>query len=469
VAEELKKRHKIEIQLDLVGLKRAGIDPHMLVTKRVSGVALGAALCLTLEELQLRYAVHDEVLLITSQERAASDEFMLTRIYPVKDLVLVRNENDEIQVDSQPLVDLIENAIAPKSWVGNGGTGIMCFYGLQDGCLLVVSQAQEVHEGIVNLLGSLRRFGNAAPRDVKDLRLPKCVRPALPYYVGPAPQPVAVAPTEGRSAVALSTSARAAVSQVSPGAICVPQAPVGGGRILTPEMAAAPEPLSLTDAGLSPVDAAINAALTSPTEIACEKTPLRQLVEELKKRHKIEIQLDAAGLRDAGVAADTPVTKHLSNISLGAALRLILGELECGYTIHNEVLLITSPARVESDEWIITKIYPVKDLVLVKTEKGEIQTEMEPLIDLLANMISMKSWVDNGGPPANMIFAYEFQDRCLLIVTQTPQVHKEISELLGALRRCVARDSKQAIHLRLPQLPKAVLTCPPVAQGGGVF
>ncbi len=34
------------------------------------------------------------------------------------------------------------------------------------------------------------------------------------------------------------------------------------------------------------------------------------------------------------------------------------------YVIHNEVLLITSPTKAESDEFMTTKVYPVADLVL---------------------------------------------------------------------------------------------------------
>jgi hypothetical protein len=38
--------------------------------------------------------------------------------------------------------------------------------------------------------------------------------------------------------------------------------------------------------------------------------------------------------------------------------------LQLKYVIHNEVLLITTPEKAESDDYMTTKVYPVADLVL---------------------------------------------------------------------------------------------------------
>ena len=449
VADELKKRHGVEIQLDLAALKEAGVEPSTPVTEHVANVTLRAALRRMLDKLQLRCAVHDEVLLVTSQQRAASDDFMLTRIYPVKDLVLVRNENDEIQADCETLVDLIKETVAPRSWNENGGQGIVISYALQDRCLLVVNQTQEVHEGVLGFLTALRRFGNPAPKDIKELRLPKLRRAELPNYCPPNSQsPAHAAQSPGTGATTASSSAQtsAVLSQVA-----APYLPHGFARcvrILTPEMAAAPEPLSLTDADVTSAEAKINAALESPTEIACDNMPLRQLVEQLKKRHKIEIQLDLPALKEAGVDPGSPVTRHVADVSLRAALRLVLEGLQLDYAVQDGVLLITSAPRAESEEFLLTRIYPVEDLLL-KNRKGEIEVDFEPLLDLITLTISTKSWEESGG--SGMIPSYQFQDRCLLVVTQTPHVHEQISQLFGALRRCGGNDGKKPIDHRLPR------------------
>ena len=47
-------------------------------------------------------------------------------------------------------------------------------------------------------------------------------------------------------------------------------------------------------------------------------------------------------------------------MSLKPALRLLLDELQLKYVIHNEVLLITSPVKAESDEYMTTRLLPGK-------------------------------------------------------------------------------------------------------------
>ena len=114
----------------------------------------------------------------------------------------------------------------------------------------------------------------------------------------------------------------------------------------------------------SPTERKIAEALKQPTQIEFVETPLRDVVEYLKDLHKIEIQLDSSALRDEGIDGNTLVTKTLTGISLRSALKLMLDELQLKYVIHNDVLLITSPEKAESDEYMTTKVYPVSDLVL---------------------------------------------------------------------------------------------------------
>jgi len=56
------------------------------------------------------------------------------------------------------------------------------------------------------------------------------------------------------------------------------------------------------------------------------------------------------------------VTRNLSGVSLRSALRLMLKDLDLTYVIRDEVLLITTPE--EANAKLVTKVYPVADLVL---------------------------------------------------------------------------------------------------------
>ncbi|MDH3719268.1 MAG: VWA domain-containing protein, partial [Planctomycetota bacterium] len=101
-----------------------------------------------------------------------------------------------------------------------------------------------------------------------------------------------------------------------------------------------------------------------PTEMDFEETPLEEVVEFLEDLHDIEIQLAANALDEIGIGSDTPVTIRVRGISLRSGLRLMLNSVdpELTYTIDNEVLMLTTREAAESN--LVTKVYPVADLVL---------------------------------------------------------------------------------------------------------
>ena len=112
----------------------------------------------------------------------------------------------------------------------------------------------------------------------------------------------------------------------------------------------------------NPSEAKIVAALDDKTELEFVDQPLSDVMEYLKERHGIEIQLDTRALTDAGLGSDTPVTRNIKGISLRSALRLMLGEMDLTYVIRNEVLMITS--KTEAENMLTNRVYPVADIVI---------------------------------------------------------------------------------------------------------
>ena len=102
--------------------------------------------------------------------------------------------------------------------------------------------------------------------------------------------------------------------------------------------------------------------LDSDTQLDFLESPLSEVVEFLEEYHDIEIVIDNRALQDAGLDSNTPITQTLRGISLRSALRLILRELDLTYMVRDEVLQITSLDEAEQD--LVTKVYPVADLVL---------------------------------------------------------------------------------------------------------
>ena len=97
-------------------------------------------------ETPLTYVIKDEVLLITDKQYAA-DNYISTRLYPWPLGQHIAHSNDA------SLIELIETTVEPITWQSVGGPGSIGTTG--NG--FVVSQTQEVHEQIVELMRSIEK------------------------------------------------------------------------------------------------------------------------------------------------------------------------------------------------------------------------------------------------------------------------------------------------------------------------
>ncbi len=108
-----------------------------------------------------------------------------------------------------------------------------------------------------------------------------------------------------------------------------------------------------------------------PAELDVIETPLTDVIDLLKVKYNIPIQLDNKALTEAAIAPDLPVTKNIKGVSLRSALRLLLRDYDLTYVIRDEVLLITTKAAAENVEnYGSTKVYPVADLVIPIKNQG---------------------------------------------------------------------------------------------------
>ncbi|MEX2560737.1 MAG: hypothetical protein WD403_12525 [Pirellulales bacterium] len=179
----------------------------------------------------------------------------------------------------------------------------------------------------------------------------------------------------------------------------------------------------------SPAQAAIKNALNEKTDIDFVDRPLTDMAEYLESRHKIEIELDRKALLDVGVD-NAGIRAHLSGISLGSALELILGPLELTYVIRDDVLLITS--KTEAEGMMEARVYPVADLVRPPDDWPLVEPspDFDGLIMLIVCSIEPTQWEGSG--PINDVQGF---DNCgALVILQTADVHDQIEKLLMALR-----------------------------------
>ncbi|HZZ74019.1 MAG TPA: hypothetical protein VFE24_17330 [Pirellulales bacterium] len=89
VTDFIGQRHGINIQFDDKAMKDGGIGTDTPINVNLKGISLRSILRLVLHPLGLTYVIKDEVLLITTQE--AANTMLVTKVYPVADLVLPIN------------------------------------------------------------------------------------------------------------------------------------------------------------------------------------------------------------------------------------------------------------------------------------------------------------------------------------------------------------------------------------------
>src|SRR5262245_59783418 len=144
-------RHGIPVQVDLATLRDAGLDPTTtMLQSSVKDITLRSWLTLLLAQHGLTYVISDDVLLITTKDKANS--MFETRLYNVRDLDLSGPN------DVEALADIIRQTISPQSWDKTGGTGSIAPIGRNGVFALIVMQTFDGHEQIETLLSQMRKL-----------------------------------------------------------------------------------------------------------------------------------------------------------------------------------------------------------------------------------------------------------------------------------------------------------------------
>lgn len=136
------------------------------------------------------------------------------------------------------------------------------------------------------------------------------------------------------------------------------------------------------------VEERIRDALLERTEIAFTDTPLSDAIDFLRDVHQIQIVIDTAALQDEGVDPSSPVNLELSGITLQSALSLMLRPLILTTVIEDEVLKVTTLAKIE--DTFVTRVYPVHDL-------ASDAEELASLIGAIRNGSAVGRWAKPDG------------------------------------------------------------------------
>lgn len=153
VINDLESQHAIEIEVDTRALSDVGITAEMVVVSReLHAVSLKSVLDLILRDHDLTYLIRDEVLLLTTTERARNEVYV--ELYRVADLAA-----DEEDLDA--LREQISQLFAPDS-----PDRLLKLAVVTKGSLLAIRTDVLLHRDIKDFLQNLRSLRDASDKQV---------------------------------------------------------------------------------------------------------------------------------------------------------------------------------------------------------------------------------------------------------------------------------------------------------------
>ena len=172
---------------------------------------------------------------------------------------------------------------------------------------------------------------------------------------------------------------------------------------------------------------AIEVALDKPgSRFEFNEMPLRDVIAKIREAHSIPVELDQKALEDAGVDLDTPITQHISGISLRSALRLLLDNIDLTYRVKNEVLQITT--KEAEAEHPTVRLYPLPWGIAAQP-----RPDVQALIDLITSTVRPETWNWAGG--CGSVRPIGESGETTLVVSQTQEGHWEVEGLLRGLHQ----------------------------------
>jgi hypothetical protein len=178
----------------------------------------------------------------------------------------------------------------------------------------------------------------------------------------------------------------------------------------------------------------VERALAQKIDLDFVETPLKDVAASIAKKAGINLLLDNKAITDAGGSGDTPITFQIRGVALRPALRLMLQEHELNFIIDSDnVVLITSDTKAK--EHVVTRVYDAHDLTAPVRSFSQSGPKLDSLIDVISTNIAPPTWSEAGGTGAITPFGTQ------LVVSQTAEIHEQISALLEGLRE--VRDMPQ--------------------------
>ena len=110
-------------------------------------------------------------------------------------------------------------------------------------------------------------------------------------------------------------------------------------------------------------------ALEKNVNFNFDEDPMSDVIDQLREEHEINIVLTSSAKEDL-LTEDELITSKLTNVRLKNALRIMLKEFNATFVVKDEVLNIISKDNEQDQEWLVTNVYNVGDLVAPRQNRG---------------------------------------------------------------------------------------------------
>jgi hypothetical protein len=159
-------------------------------------------------------------------------------------------------------------------------------------------------------------------------------------------------------------------------------------------------------------------------------TPLESVLESFAAQIKVPIRFDQKQMAEVAFDPATRVSIQVKELAPKQAFSLLLDDVKLTWRDAGQAIVITSPQDCESRPSI--RVYPVFDLIPRQSdlERRYGHDALEELIDAITTTIAPESWDEVGGSGT----MESVSPWPALVVSQTPEVHDGITDMLARLR-----------------------------------
>ncbi|KLU04154.1 RNA polymerase, sigma-24 subunit, ECF subfamily [Rhodopirellula islandica] len=188
------------------------------------------------------------------------------------------------------------------------------------------------------------------------------------------------------------------------------------------------------------------------------ETPLEDAVRVISEDLNFPILIDKLTLEEIGLTNDTPVNLSVQSISCRSFLRLMLHPMGLTYQYKDEVLQITT--QEAGGERLRQRLYFLEGTGLPRG--GDPGT-----IEMITSTIQPDAWEALGGYSTISSVNHSREGRPALLVSTTDDLHKEIEDLMLALRETHTGEDPRLSDEEFEQQQKNRIQAIGGGMGGG--